>query len=131
MGLPITKTITLVWDGVGWRDQETNFPITGVKLLWVPDGMVEKAYDPNMPSRPEEHHHPFDKSFHVTYEQVQKMIADALQQRAAKTHMYFEQGPEQIVTVAYHREAIGMFSHEINQLERRIANLERPWWKRW
>ncbi len=135
MGLPITKTVTLVWDGVGWRDQETNFPVTGVKLLGMPDELVEKAYDPGVRlydgTKVAESHHPFDSSFHVTYEQVQKMIADVLYQRTAKTHMYFGQGPEQIVTVAYHRESIGTLSHEINQLKWRLAQLERPWWKRW
>ena len=125
MGLPIVKKVTLVWDGVDWRDQETGVLVTGVRRPYELDDV--QTHDGTVVAEP---HHPFDKSFHVTYEQVQKMIADALQQRAAKTHMYFEQGPEQIVTIAYHREAIGMFSHEMNQLERRIANLERPWWKR-
>ncbi len=128
MGLPFTKTVTLVWDGVGWRDQATNFPVTGVKLIGMPDDLPVQTHDGTVVP---ESHHPFDKSFTVTYEQVQKMIADALYQRAAKTHMYFDQGPEQIVTVAYHRETIGALSHEINQLERRIGNLEEPWWRRW
>ena len=171
MGLPITKTITLAWDGVNWRDQETGVLVEGVQRLYehiqvqnggvrLHDGRIiadepeqENAH-PHTPKRvisaggwydaetdvsvknltasdAEERHHPFGKSFAVTYEQVQKMIADALYQRAAKTHMYFEQGPEQIVTVAYHRETIDILCHEIKQLERRIGNLERPWWKRW
>lgn len=124
MGFPITKTVTLIWDGVDWRDQETGILVGGVQRLY--EAIQANTDAPSQPNT-----HPFDKSFHVTYEQVAKMIADALYQRAAKTHMYFDQGPDQIVTVSYHRETIENISHEINQLERRITNLERPWWKLW
>ncbi len=30
MGVPITKTITLVWDGVDWRNQETGVLVEGI-----------------------------------------------------------------------------------------------------
>lgn len=65
----ITKHVVLQWSATAneWRDQETGIPVTGIA--------------PPIP-RPEftDAKHPFDKSFNVTYEQVQKMIADAIEQ---------------------------------------------------
>ena len=100
----------------GWYDVETD---VSVKNMTAPSEM-----------------HPFSKgvqaeAMYPSIDQVQQMIADALYQRAAKTHMYFEQGPDQIVTVAYHREDISNLVFEIDQHTRRLAKLERPWWKRW
>ena len=125
MGVPITKTVTLVWDGVDWRDQETGVLIEGVRRIGDPSNAVS-FYNATVPIDKS-----MDPDVRAAYEQVQKMIADVLYQRAAKTHMYFEQGPDQIVTVAYHREDIGNLVFEINQLTRRLAKLEKPWWKRW
>ncbi len=43
MGLPMTKIITLVWDGVDWRDQETGILVTGVTK---PYGDITAAISP-------------------------------------------------------------------------------------
>jgi hypothetical protein len=104
-------------DTESWYDKETD---TRIENLTISD---VRPLQPNK--------HPFDKSFLVTYEQVQKMIADTIERRTAKTHMYFEQGPDRLITYSYHREAAQAFSHEVNSLERRVQRLERPWWKRW
>jgi hypothetical protein len=121
MGLPITKKVTLAWDGVGWRDQETNFPVTGIKLLGMADDLVEKAFDPMQPNNGA-----------VVHEVIQNMINAAFEARIITTPMhYFAPAGETLITYEYHRDANMQLHTRINELEHRIANLERPWWKRW
>jgi hypothetical protein len=44
--------------------------------------------------------------------------------------VYFTEG-DWLITFNYHYETIQAFTRMVNQLERRIERLERPWWKRW
>jgi len=144
MGIPITKTVTLAWDGVAWYDKETQTKVTGVLPPYPMDsaeysGECVVAPDPYNPgkfrnvSKPVQivDDHPFDKSSSVTYEQAQKMIDDTIKQRSVpKQLMYFVEG-DWLITYAYYRETAQSLSREINRLERRIECLERPWWRRW
>lgn len=119
---PITRTI--VWTGQRWVDQETG--VYASNLGPPPDEAVAFGDAPL-----QQNHHPFDKSFAVTYKQVQKMIADALEQRTVHHDHYFVNDPTRIASYGYVRQAIAPLSSEINVLERRLFRLEKPWWKRW
>lgn len=62
---------------------------------------------------------------------AQRAVAEYLTNHTAQTHMYFEQGPDYLVTVAYLRETIGDLRGDIVLLQQQIDTLRRPWWKRW
>lgn len=129
MGYPIKKTVTVVWDGANWRDQETGVLVTGVL---PPHPVVQGIAS-----------HPFDKSFTVTYEQVQKMIADAIEQykeEESNSHYPYvtidrvdsmiDKAAEKtigLVTQLWNKEADDR--QKLYNLYAKLATT--PWWKRW
>lgn len=135
MGVPVTKTVKLNWDGANWRDAETSVLVTGVLPPYPVDsqkysGEWVQASEPvqfaegGQPFK----HESFSADQRVT---IQEMIEKTIVRRSVpKQFMYFVEG-DWLITYAYHRDTVQALSHEINQLERRIARLERPWWKRW
>jgi len=48
MGLPLTKTVTIVWDGAGWRDQQTGVLVEGVQRLYDSKGGVTAVGKPTI-----------------------------------------------------------------------------------
>ena len=111
MGLPFTKTVTLVWDGVDWRDKETGVLVTGVQRLYEPEQV--RLHNGAVVA---ESAHPFDKSFAVTYEQVQQMIDQALSTRRENSHVFrarARSNRDRRVSARVHQAAL---ASEINKL---------------
>lgn len=107
---------TIYWNesASGWYDEETD---VCVENLPPPEALSQS------------NHHPFDKSFTVTYEQVQKMIADAFEQRTvdvSRLH-YFAPDDDKLITYVFHRTLM----QTIQVLGARLNRIEQPWWKRW
>lgn len=143
------KTIELVWSGTHWCDR-----ITGVKIpdgIYPPPDQQAEAIGTTLeewagvPSQ--SNHHPFDKSFAVTYEQVQKMIDDAFRNRTYQTPYFagpFDDSGNMLITFASLRSAlwrsldehgydakIKMLNDIIYRFDKRLERIERPWYKRW
>ena len=100
----------------GWYDKEIDVRITNLTPKDIP-----------------EPHHPFDKSYTVTYEQVQAMINEAFQRRiAGGSNLHYFADPlddNLIVPYSYHRSLmnrVAMIADRLPSVERR-----RPWWKLW
>ena len=115
----ITKTITVVWDGVDWRDK------TGVKII----GVVPPVHNMQDIAEQGEAHHPFDKSYTVTYEQVRKMINDAFEQRVTPQYPHYFVEHEWLVKMGTMIEYVNRIVAESEiRLRREIV---KPWYKRW
>lgn len=175
------KTVELGWDGTHWRDR-----FSGVKIpegiYPPPDQQAEaigttleewtgKGPPPDYRGGAEtvhQHfaelfqsgHHPFDKSFtvtyeqvQVTYEQVQKMIDQkfetlenlrsliredwlpaliekALEDRVVGANMHFAHR-DKLATAGFVREVVDGTNRDVEWLTTRIIKIERPWYKRW
>lgn len=117
MGLPYTKTVTLVWDGVDWHDQHTGVKVTGIAKPVIAN------------EAPSQSKHSFDESFSVTYEQVQKMIQDAFASRmtTAPPMAYFAPAHDTLVTYG----TLNTLALDVQQLRVELWVLRQPWWKRW
>lgn len=129
----ITKRVTLQWDEENecWRDQMTGVLVTGYSAPQPDPQFVKAGHGTFIP----EQNHPFDKSFTVTYEQVQRMISDAFDQRVIPEHPHYFIEDHRIVTYAWLKREGDLRKSHIDNLQYQIDRLHReinkPWWKRW
>ena len=131
---------TVYWNesAGGWYDDETDVhvknmpqpPINNSKLREFAEqqGIPIDRWAPVQTER-----YPSDQAeLRETVRPIaQRAVAEYLTNHTAQSHMYFEQGRDYLVTVAYLHESMHTLIQANNILERRVTALSRPWWKRW
>jgi len=115
---PIERTVVWIESAQDWYDKETDVRIGNL----TPNDIIAPL---------QENHHPFDKSFYVTYEQVQKLIDEAFERRTIPNHPVYWFEADWLVTYGWHADLARQMGNKTTELEQRIARLERPWWRRW
>jgi hypothetical protein len=152
MGIPYTKTVVLVWDGVDWHDQHTGIKVNGVarpgdEALLQPaqkqaewfspqqhvevEEMIDRTarclIDKALPTRTESEH---DLRMRAR-QWAQQAAAEWLTNRVVNTDHYFVNDPSKLTSYAYVREVISRTERDVENLRARVEKMERPWWKRW
>lgn len=117
----ITRTIYWNESASGWYDLKTDVYVGNLDP-------PQDSYPEDV--QPEGWYHPFDKSYAVTYEQVQKMIADAFMQRVIPEVPPYMMDGDWLVTYKWLQREGDYCQSSINELQRQVEELKsRRWWK--
>jgi len=117
----IERTITVVWNGTDWRDKTTGVLI---------EGLAPPMGDRLIGGEPQFVEAGRFKTLHPTHEEVQQMIDDAFQKRVIPDLPPYMMSGDWLVSYKWLQREGDYRQSRIDDLQRQINQLQRPWWKK-